>query len=124
MQSQRIIKSKQIKLMGRTNDPKSVLLTSSINLITSDFEGFALSILEACECGIPTITLDFGESTSEQVLDGKTGFFAKDKKDYIEKLKLMMDDKELLEKLSIGAKKYNDNFKIKNIVKDWLKIFK
>ena len=61
-----MITSPQIKLMGRTNDPKSVLLSSSINLITSDFEGFALSILEANECGIPTITLDFGESTSEQ----------------------------------------------------------
>ena len=119
-----MITSPQIKLMKRTNDPKSVLLSSSINLITSDFEGFALSILEACECGIPTITLDFGESTEEQVLDNKTGFIAKDREDYINKLKQMMDDKELLEKLSIGAKKYNDNFKIKNIVKDWLKIFK
>ncbi len=119
-----MITSNQIKLMGRTNDPKNVLLTSSINLITSDFEGFALSILEANECGIPTITLDFGESTSEQVLDGKTGFFAKDQEDYIKKLKLMMDDSKLLDKMSIAAKEYNDNFKIDNIVKDWLKIFK
>lgn len=119
-----MITSPQIKLMGRTNDPKSVLLSSSINLITSDFEGFALSILEANECGVPTITLDFGESTSEQVLDGKTGFFAKDREDYINKLKMMMDDKKLLEKMSLEAKKYNDNFKIDNIVKDWLNIFK
>ena len=119
-----MITSPQIKLMKRTNDPKSVLLSSSINVMTSDFEGFALSILEACECGIPTIAYDFGESTEEQVLDGKTGFIAKDREDYIKKLKQMMDDKELLEKLSIEAKKYNDNFKIKNIVKDWEKIFK
>ena len=110
--------------MGRTNDPKSVLLTSSINLISSDFEGFALSILEANECGVPTITLDFGESTEEEVIDGETGFFAKDREDYINKLKMMMDDESLLERLSINCKKYNDNFKIENIVKDWLNIFK
>ena len=119
-----MITSPQIKLMKRTNDPKSVLLSSSINLITSDFEGFALSILEACECGIPTITLDFGESTEEQVLDNKTGFIAKDREDYINKLKQMMDNKELLEKFSIECKKYNERFKIKNIVKDWENIFK
>ncbi len=119
-----MITSPQIKLMKRTNDPKSVLLSSSINLITSDFEGFALSILEACECGIPTITLDFGESTEEQVLDNKTGFIAKDREDYINKLKQMMDNKELLENFSIECKKYNESFKIKNIVKDWENIFK
>lgn len=120
----KMITSPQIKLMKRTNDPKSVLLSSSINLITSDFEGFALSILEACECGVPTITLDFGESTEEQVLNNKTGFIAKDREDYINKLKQMMDDKDLLENFSLECKKYNESFKIKNIVKDWLKIFK
>ena len=119
-----LIHSSQIKLMGRTNDPQKVLLTSSINLITSDFEGFALSILEANECGIPTITYDFGESTEEEVIDGKTGFIAKDKNDFINKLKMLMDDKNLLNKISNECKKYNDNFKIKNIVKDWEKIFK
>ena len=119
-----MIKSPQIKLMGRTNDPKSVLLSSSINLVTSDCEGFSLSILESYECGVPTIALNFGESTEEQVIDGKTGFIAKDVEDYIKKLKLMMDDSKLLDKMSIECKKYNENFKIKNIVKDWLKIFK
>ncbi len=119
-----LIKSPRIKLMGRTDDPKKTFLTSSINLITSDYEGFALSILEANECGIPTITYDFGESTEEEVLDGKTGFIAKDRDDYIKKLKQMMDNQELLNKLSIDCKKYNDNFKIKKIVKDWEKLFK
>ena len=119
-----LITSKQIKLMGRTDDPKSILLTSSINLNTSDYEGFALSILEANECGVPTITFDFGESTREEVLDGKTGFIAKDNKDYIKKLETLMDDNKLLEEMSKNCKKYNDNFKIENIIKDWEKIFK
>ena len=119
-----LITSKQIKLMGRTDNPKDILLTSSINLNTSDYEGFALSILEANECGVPTITFDFGESTEEEILDGKTGFIAKNREDYISKLKKMMDDTKLLSELSTNAKKYNDNFKIKNIIKEWEKLFK
>ena len=119
-----LITSKQIRMMGRTDKPMDVLLTSSINLNTSDYEGFALSILEANECGVPTITFDFGESTEEEILDGKTGFIAKDRKDYINKLKKMMDDTKLLKEFSKNSKEYNNNFKIKNIVKEWEKLFK
>jgi glycosyltransferase involved in cell wall biosynthesis len=119
-----LITSKQVKMMGRTNNPKDILLTSSINLNTSICEGFSLSILEACECGIPTIAFDFGESTEEQILDGKTGFIAKDREDYINKLKKMMDDTKLLKEFSKNSKKYNENFRIENIVKEWEKIFK
>ena len=110
--------------MGPTNNPMDLLLSSSISLNTSDFEGFALTILEANECGVPTVTLDFGESAKEEVLDGKTGFVAKDKTDYIKKLKLLMDDSNLLEKMSDEAKKFNNQFRIKNIVKVWEGLFK
>ena len=119
-----LITSKQIKMMGRTNKPMDVLLAASINLNTSDCEGFALSILEANECGVPTVTYNFGESAEEEILDGKTGFIAKNREDYINKLKRLMDDNKLLKEFSINSKKYNDNFKIGNIVKEWKKIFK
>jgi glycosyltransferase involved in cell wall biosynthesis len=110
-------------MMGRTNNPKEVLLNSSISLNTSDFEGFALTVLEANECGVPTITFNFGESANEEVIDGKTGYVADDREDYIKKLKNMMDDSKLLQEMGKQAKKYNDNFKIKNIVKDWERLF-
>lgn len=119
-----LIKSSQIKMMGRTNTPRDILLTSSINLNTSDYEGFALSILEASECGVPTISFDFGESTEEEIISGKTGFIAKDNEDYINKLEEMMSEERLLLELSKECKKYNDNFKIDKIVKEWEKVFK
>lgn len=118
------ITSKQVKLMGVTNNPKEILLSSSINLNTSSFEGFSLSILEANECGIPTISFDFGESVSEEIIDGKTGFIAKDYDDYIKKLKLLMDNLELLDEMSKSVKEFNQNFRIENIIKEWEEIFK
>ena len=116
---QKKINSSQIKLMGVTTNPEKVLMSSSINLNTSIFEGFSLSILEAAECGIPTVTFDFGESVSEEIIDGKTGFIAKDKEDYINKLKKLMDDNMALEQMSTNAKQYNKKFRINNIIKDW-----
>ena len=35
-----------------------------------------------------------------------------------------MDNSDLLEEMSKNCKKYNDNFKIDKIVKDWEKLFK
>lgn len=113
----------QIKLMGLTQDPKKELMNASINLNTSSFEGFCLSVLEANECGVPTITLNFGESVSEEIIDNKTGIIAKDKIDYINKLReLMSNDKELL-KLSKNAKEFSNNFHIEKIINNWIEIF-
>lgn len=121
----KMIKNKeQIKLMGLTNDPESVLLTSSINLNTSKYEGFSLSILEACECGVPTIAFDFGESANEEILNGKTGIIAFDRYDYEEKLKALMDNNKELEKMGVNAKEFANNFMIDEIIKKWLELLK
>lgn len=115
---------KQIKLMGLTNDPKKELLSASINLNTSKYEGFALSILEANECGIPTVTFNFGESVEEEIINGKTGIIAKDKEDYINKLKQLMTNEQQLLELSKNCKQFNQNFQIEKIIKEWIKLFK
>lgn len=114
---------KQIKLMGVTNDPKKELLKASINLNTSDSEGFALSILEANECGVPTVTLDFGESVKEEILDGKTGTIANDQKDYVKKLKGLMDNPKKLQELANNAKEFSKEFQPENITEEWIKLF-
>lgn len=114
---------KRIKFMGITNDPKKVLLSSSINLNTSLFEGFSLSILEANECGIPTVSFEFGESANEQILNNKTGIIAKDENEYKQKLLDLMINNDKLDNMSKECKKYNESFKIGMIINDWLKLF-
>lgn len=116
--------NKQIKLMGLTNNPKKELLTASINLNTSSYEGFALSILEANECGVPTITFNFGESAEEEILNEKTGIIAKDAEEYKEKLKELMDNHDKLKELSTNAKKFSNNFQIETIIQEWIELFK
>ena len=119
----KLIKSPQIKMMGSTDNPKDVLLTSSINLNTSDFEGFPMSILEAYECGVPTVSLEFGEAVTELIEDKKTGYICKNKEEFIRKLKILMSDESLLEEMSINSKEFVKKFKIDKIVKDWIELF-
>ena len=115
--------NKQIKLMGLTNDAKEKLLSASINLNTSPYEGFCLSILEANECGVPTICFDFGESVNEEIINGVTGIIAKDNEDYINKLKDLMRDDKKRKEMAKQAKEFNRNFTLDNIINKWIELF-
>ena len=122
------IKSKnnsQIIFKGKTDNPKEVLLTSSIYLCTSKFEGFSLSIIEAYECGIPVIAFNFGESVYEAIENKKTGYIIENDNidEYKEKLKEMMSNQTLLEKLSTNSKEKAKEFQIENLIKHWIKLF-
>ena len=119
----KIITSPQVKLMGSTDKPMDVMLSSSINLNTSTYEGFCLTIIEGYECGVPSISFNSGEQIEEVILDNKTGFIAKDKNDYISKLKELMDNSDLLKEMGLNSKEYNKNFQIDKIVNDWDKLF-
>ena len=109
--------------MGSTDKPMEVMLSSSINLNTSTYEGFCLTIIEGYECGVPSISFNSGEQIEEVILDNKTGFIAKDKDDYINKLKELMDNSDLLKEMGLNSKEYNKNFTIDKIVNDWDKLF-
>lgn len=117
------IKNKRIKLMGSTDNPKEKLLSSSINLNTSLFEGFSMSILEAQECGVPTISFNYWESVYEQIIDDKTGIIVENKEEFINKLKELMDKKEKLEKMSIKCKEFSNSFQVEKLIDCWLNLF-
>jgi glycosyltransferase involved in cell wall biosynthesis len=60
----------RVRLMGRTNDVAAVLATAEINLLSSKFEGFPMSILEAASMGVPTIAFDCSAGVRELVPEG------------------------------------------------------
>ncbi len=118
-----LIHTSQIKLMGPTSNIEDVLLSSSINLNTSENEGFPMTILEAYACGVPTVSLVFGESIYESIIDNKTGFVCNNEEEFKDKLKELMDNKELLIEFSNNGKEYCKNFKKDKIVNDWDNLF-
>ena len=125
--SQNILKdSKQIFYKGVTNDVSNVLLSSSLTLNTSIYEGFSLSIIEGYTCGIPVISFDFGESVYEEIRDGKTGFVVKQGDIETFKLKLInvLSNLKLLKQMSDESKKFSKEFNIKVIVDKWEDLFK
>lgn len=116
----------RIKYMGKTNNPMEVLLNASINLNTSNMEGFSLSILEANMCSLPTIAFDFGESVNEQIIDNKTGYIIYEDNidEYKEKLISLMTDQNKLLEFSKNSKEFSKNFTIDKVILNWLNLFK
>lgn len=117
---------KQIKLMGHTTDVLDAYLNSSINLNTSYFEGFPMTILEGNECGVPTITFNYGESVYDLIKNNKTGIVieGRDEDIYLEKLKELMINSDKLKKMSLQCKKFNKKFNINSIIEKWEEFFK
>lgn len=115
----------RIMYLGNTDEAEKKLLTASINLNTSIYEGFSLSILEASMCGLPTISFNFGESVFEEIIDNETGYIVKqnDVEDYKYKLNYLMNDIEKLEKMSINNKKFAKRFVVDNVINDWIVLF-
>ena len=110
---------------GHTDKPMDILLSSSINLNTSLFEGFSLSILEASMCGIPTISFNFGESIYEEIIDEETGYIIENDNidEYIEKLHILMNNYKKIEEMSKNNKEFANKFYVENIINDWIILF-
>lgn len=83
----------RVKVMGRTDDVASVLASASINLLTSKFEGFPMSILEAASVGVPTIAFDCSAGVRELIPKGAGVLVAPDDRDaYAAELRRIMSD--------------------------------
>ena len=115
----------QIKYKGKTHDPQKILLSSSINLNTSIFEGYPLSIIEGYFCGIPVISFEFGPSAKELVVENYNGFLIgmDNLKDFKRKLIDLMSDQKKLEILSQNAFNFSKKYNIDQIVVEWLDLF-
>lgn len=120
-----INQNKYIHLCGVTDNVSAVMLKHSICILTSEFEGMALVILEANECGLPVICFDFGESVYEEVLDQRTGYIIKrgDVDLYKKRLLSLMTDEELRSQMGYEAKKFAFQFRIDNIINVWYDLF-
>lgn len=108
-----------IFLVGWRRDIPNILNSSDFFVMTSLWEGLPISTIEALCCGLVPIVNDV-DGQREIIKDGFNGFLIKpyDIKSIQEKILLLVNDKELKQKLSINAKNCIDNtFSIDYMIK-------
>ena len=128
---ERIIKNKgfneNVKFLGNIKhvEVHELYKIADIYTITSFFEGTPISLLEAMFNRLPIIGSDVS-GINNIITDCENGllFENKNTKDLAEKIKLMIDNDELTQKLASKAKQdYLDNFKFDEVVLKHEKIF-
>ncbi len=111
----------RFSLMGQTKTPFEVLKHTRLNINTSSFEGFSISILEAAAAGVPTVSFEFGEAAQEEILNGKTGFCVPmdDREAFVSSLLLLLKDDALCRAFSLSARDWAKGFQKDVIAEKW-----
>lgn len=106
-------------------DPVEYYKKAQILCMTSTFEGFGMVLIEGANYGCIPMAFDSFASLHDIIEDGTNGYIIKpyDLKAYENKLRLMMDNVELREKLRNNALDISDKFQLENIANQWIRLF-
>lgn len=67
-----------VVFMGSTRDMEGELAKASLHVITSRFEGFGMTIVEAFGCGVPVVSFDCPQGPREIITNGHDGLLVPD----------------------------------------------
>ena len=109
---------------GEVKDVTTELQASDILCLTSEYEGFGIVLIEAMAKGIPVIAFEY-VGVHDIINDGVDGFIVPfgDVDRYAQKLKQLMTDKGLCERLTTEALTSVHKFDKEQVMKKWEKLF-
>ena len=88
-----------------SEERKAELLARSwVNLTASSAEGWCLTVMEAALCATPSAALRVG-GLPESIVDGETGLLADDGPELTAKVRVLVEDRELRERLGEAARR-------------------
>lgn len=104
--------------------PETYYKDSSIFLMTSDKEGWGLTLTESLQRGVVPIVMDSCPVFSEIISDGVNGFLTPNNeiKKFADKVRLLMTNHDILYKMEKQALVSASKFNIDNTIEQWEKI--
>lgn len=119
---------KNVCLEG-TQYPRTYYEKASVVLLTSEYEGFGLVIVEGMSFGVVPIVLGSYSAVHDIIDDDKDGFiipYCKEKgfvaKDMADKLAFLMDNEDKRNEMALAAIEKSKKFSIDKIYDDWMKV--
>ncbi|MEV7008401.1 glycosyltransferase family 4 protein [Streptosporangium sp. NPDC051022] len=112
-----------VMFMGPTGDIEGELAKASIHAVSSRFEGFGMTIIEAFACGVPVVSFDCPRGPREIITSGHDGLLVPP--DDIDALAAgllrMIDDDEGRRRMAENALGTAGNYAISMIAERWEK---
>lgn len=114
-----------VAFMGSTADMENVLAKASLHVVTSRFEGFGMTIVEAFAAGVPVVSFDCPQGPREIITSGQDGVLVPDGDidAFANALLSLMDDQDELRRLAAGGLETVRRYRISEIADRWDKIF-
>lgn len=105
-------------------DPLPFYKSAKIFLMTSDEEGWGMTLTESLQMGVVPIATDGNSPFAEIIQDGLNGFIVSnnDIDNLADAIKMLMEDENRLDKMSAYAVKSSAFFSTENIGKKWINI--
>jgi glycosyltransferase involved in cell wall biosynthesis len=115
----------RVQIKAPTHQIVEEYLKSCFFVLSSDFEGFGMVIIEAMACGLPVVATNCPYGPSEIIEDGKTGLLSQmDVKDLAAKLDWMIThDAERME-MGLKAKEAAAFYKMEKVMQKWEQAYK
>jgi len=98
---------KYVKFLGFKTDVKNILLAHDVFLLSSEYEGISIALLESMSLSMPAIATSVG-GIPETIINNQSGYLVSfgDTNEYAEKIKIFLTKKENINIMGHCARKY------------------
>jgi len=115
--------SEKVEFLGIQSNVYSFLNESDMFILTSKYEGIPLTLVEAMGTGLPVISTKVG-GVPDMIEDGVSGLLVDvDENSIVKALENVYDNKDLREKIGLGALKASVDFSSDIMAKKYLSIY-
>lgn len=110
-----------VLLPGNVDDVLEKIKKAKLFLLTSKYEGMPNALIEALCLGIPSISTKVS-GANQLIIDGENGYLIDqdDKKELVNKTKLILADEALQKHMSDNAKKLKEELSVDKITDKWI----
>lgn len=126
---QRMINEKGLNSSAFINKPtKSIgeeYADSAMLVMSSNYEGFPMVMIEAMACGLPVVAFDFKCGPKDIISDGENGLIIRngDIGALAEGMMRLMEDTENRKRMSLNARKIVDTYSEMVVMDKWIGLF-
>lgn len=111
--------------IGKVENPIPLYKESAIFMVTSDYEGFCMTLIESLQMGVVPIAFGTFASVFDIIQDGCNGFVIPAKREdlYANKLRMLMSNQLVRQEMMKNAIASSERFSIEKIGEQWMDLF-